>query len=131
MKGETDSSEQHKLFHQFNNGGMVQGLGFGTMPPCIGLISWTEDVHGISKTIRDSPLLGTHKVFLQCLGWSYYSALSTHSGSWVEWRRNPSHGSPWPFYSHALGLTLVTHEIACVPPARVSLACSPFARNLG
>jgi hypothetical protein len=31
----------------------------------------------------------------------------------------PSHGSPWPFYLHAPGLTFVTHGTACVPPAHV------------
>jgi hypothetical protein len=41
------------------------------------------------------------------------------SGSRVEWRRNPPHGSSWPFYLHAPGLTLVTLGTACVPPARV------------
>jgi hypothetical protein len=52
MEGETGSSEQHRLSHCFNNGGMVQGLFFGIEPPCIGSISRTEDVHGLSKTIR-------------------------------------------------------------------------------
>jgi hypothetical protein len=45
--------------------------------------------------------------------------------------KEPSHSSPWSFYSHASGLTLVTHETACVPPTCISLACSPLARNLG
>jgi hypothetical protein len=31
----------------------------------------------------------------------------------------PSHSSPWPFYSHAPGLTLVALGTACVPPARI------------
>jgi hypothetical protein len=131
MEGETSSSEQHRLSHWFNNGGMVQDIGFRTEPPRIGSISQTEDVHGLSKTIRDSPLSGTHEVFLRWLGWLYCSVLSTRSCSQVEWRRNPSHSSPWLFYSHVSGLTLVTHENACIPPTRVSLACSPFARNLG
>jgi hypothetical protein len=37
----------------------------------------------------------------------------------VEWRRNPHHGSTQQFYLHVLGLTLVTHETACVPSACV------------
>jgi hypothetical protein len=41
----------------------------------------------------------------------------TFRRSMVEWRRNPHHGSSQPFYLHALGLTLVTHETACVPSA--------------
>jgi hypothetical protein len=45
--------------------------------------------------------------------------------------KGTSHDSPWPFYSHASQLTLVTPETACIPPTRISLACSPFARNLG
>jgi hypothetical protein len=34
--------------------------------------------------------------------------------------KEPPHGPPWPFYSHASGLTLVTLETACVPPARIT-----------
>jgi hypothetical protein len=45
--------------------------------------------------------------------------MGSRSGSQVEWRRNPSHGSSWPFYSHAPGLTLVTLGTACVPSACV------------
>ena len=49
----------------------------------------------------------------------------------VKWWRNPHHDSSQLFYSHGLRLTLVTHETACVPLARISLVYSPLARNLG
>ena len=71
---------------------------------------------------------GCTRVSLQESGWSYYPGIYTHSGNQVEWRRNPSHGSPWPFYSHASGLTLVTHGTACVPPARITLVCPPLPK---
>jgi hypothetical protein len=37
---------------------------------------------------------------------------------------DPSHNSPWPFYSHAPGLTLVALGTACVPPARITFPWS-------
>ena len=67
-------------------------------------------------------LSGTHEVFLQRLGRSYYLELRTRSGNQVEWRRDHSHGSSRTFYFHALGLTLVTLGNAYVPTA-----CIPFA----
>jgi hypothetical protein len=35
----------------------------------------------------------------------------------------PSH-SPWPFYSHAPGLTLVALGTACIPPTRITFPWS-------
>jgi hypothetical protein len=119
---------KHGLSNRLNNGGMVQGLGFGTESSRIGSISRTEDVHGLSQTILDSLPSETHEVFLQRLGWSYRSALPTRSGSRVEWRSERLHGLPRLFYLHAPGWTLVTLGTACVPPS-----CIPFlmVRNLG
>jgi hypothetical protein len=71
------------------------------------------------------------RIPLQESGWSYYPGLRKCSGNWVEWRRNPSHDSSWPFYSHVPGLTLVTHGTACIPPTRITLVQPPLAKNLG
>jgi hypothetical protein len=56
------------------------------------------------------------------------SRLRTRSDNRVEWGRNPSHGSPWPFYSHVLGLTLFTHGTACIPPTRITLVRPPLPK---
>jgi hypothetical protein len=44
----------------------------------------------------------------------------TRSGSPIEWEKEPPHGPPWPFYSHAPGSTLVALETTCIPPARIT-----------
>ena len=51
----------------------------------------------------------TYGVYLQRSDRSYCSE------DQIEWRRNASHHSSWPFYSHAPGLTLFTLGTACVP----------------
>jgi hypothetical protein len=44
----------------------------------------------------------------------------TCSSSSIEWEKEPPHGPPWPFYSHAPRSTLVALETACVPPAHIT-----------
>jgi hypothetical protein len=87
------------------------GHGFGT------------ERYGLFRTITGFPALRDARGIL-CRGRVNRTAQSLYTlrqSGGME--KDPPHGSSWPFYLHAPGLTLVTLGTACVPSA-----CIPFAR---
>jgi hypothetical protein len=61
--------------------------------------------------------VGQNVWFRICMGIFQRSDGFTPRQSRVKWWRNPHHDSSQLFYLHGLGLTLVTHETACIPSA--------------
>jgi hypothetical protein len=81
-------------------------------------------------------LRARHRIFgsrgstsVLCKAWVSCTAQSPYTLRQSRWKmgEDPSHGSSWPFYSHGLGLTLVTLETACIYPARITFL---MVRNL-
>jgi hypothetical protein len=84
-------------------------------------------IHGFSQSQTQTfRITGTHEGSCRTRD-SRTLRARTRSGSPIEWEKEPPHGPPWPFYSHAPGLTLVTHGTACVPPARIT--SSPWSET--
>jgi hypothetical protein len=109
QRREYQLSEQHRLFPEIYTG-----------------FSFRECTHGFSQSQTQTfESQGCTKVLYRSRVGRTIQGPYAFRKSGRKWRRNPSHGSPWPFYSHASGLTLVTHGTACVPPARITLYVLP------
>jgi hypothetical protein len=113
--------------------GWSHGYGFGTETPHTGSICSDRGCIGFSRNQHRLSPKSTHRLRPPVSEWHEVSCRGrtgrtvhtlqrsdrfTLRGR-VEWRRNPQHGSSQPFYLHGLGLTLVTHETACIPSACV------------
>jgi hypothetical protein len=86
---------------------------FGTETPCTGSLCSYRGCLGFPEINTGLPppppqVSELHEV--SCKG-----RTGSRSDSSVEWRSLLHHGSSQPFYFHGLGLTLVTHETACIP----------------
>jgi hypothetical protein len=133
--------------------GWSHGYGLGTKIPHIGSISSDRGCLSLPESTQTIPELNTdfspptvselHEVssrvgrsvrFRRCTRVFLQRSDHSRSDGRVEWRRNSSHGSSWPFYSHAPGLTLVTlgtacfHQHAFLPPFGSHMS---FQKNLG
>jgi hypothetical protein len=105
-----------RISNRFNNGGWSHRYGF-EQGSTHRLHTQTEDVSAFQNQHTGYPrnqhrlffpVSELHPIFLQRSDGMYGSE------DRVEWKRTPSRSSSWPFYSHALGLTLVTLGTACV-----------------